>query len=67
MVLLNLEIIDLNRILEDFMLYLFNDDILAINQNQDITGTQFTGIRPTLNRRIERVAGRSVIIGFQEL
>ena len=40
---LNIEVIDADRRFQEFVLYLFNDDILAVNQYKDIS-------RPQMNR-----------------
>jgi len=55
MVILDLKIIDLNRILQQLMLDFFDYDILAIDEDEDITRAEMRSIRPALNRAIERV------------
>ena len=57
MVICNLEVIDLNRILQQFMLYLLNDHVLAVDQDQDVPGAEMNCVRPAFYRRIKRVVG----------
>ena len=58
MVILDLEIIDLDRVLQQLMLDFFDYDILAIDEDEDITRAEMRSIRPALNRAIERVRWR---------
>ena len=55
MVVLNLEIICCLRAFKQFMLNLFDNNILAIEHNENIAGSQVTRTRPSFDRRIERV------------
>ena len=55
MVISDLEIIDLDRVLQQLMLDFFDYDILAIDEDEDITRAEMRSIRPALNRAIERV------------
>ena len=57
MVILNMEVVDFDRRLQNLMLDLFNNDIFAVDQNQNITGTESYCICPTLYGGIEGVAG----------
>ena len=50
MVILDLEIIDLNRILQQLMLDFFDYDILAIDEDEDIARAEMCGVRPALER-----------------
>ena len=59
MVVLNLEVIDLNRVFQQFMLDFFNNDIFAVDENQDVPSTKMYSICPALDRTVERVAGRT--------
>jgi hypothetical protein len=59
MIVLNLEVIDLNRALQQFMLHLLHNDILAVDENQNIPRTKMYSICPALDRTVERVAGRT--------
>ena len=54
----NLEIVDLDRALQQLMLNLFYDDILTVDQNENVTRTEVRCIRPALDRTIERVRRR---------
>ena len=55
MVVLNLEVIDLDRAFQQFMLNLLYNDIFAVDENQNIPGTKMHCIRPAFDRAIERV------------
>ncbi len=57
MIILNLEIIYLNWCFQDLVLNLLNNDIFAIDQNQNIAGTEVNRIRPALDGGVEGVAG----------
>lgn len=58
MIILNLKVEYRDRRFKDLMLYLFDDDILAVDEDQDITGTEMNRICPALDRRVERVGRR---------
>ena len=55
----NLEIIDLDRVLQQLMLHLFNDGIFAVEKDENVTRAEVRRIRPALDRTIERVRRRS--------
>ena len=57
-VILNLEVVDLDWAFQQFMLDLFDNHILAVDENQDVTGTEMYCIRPTLYWGIERMGRR---------
>jgi len=57
-IVLNLEIIDLDRVLQQLMLNLLRNDVLAVDQNENIPRTEFTGLCSALDRRIERMSRR---------
>ena len=59
MVILNMEVVDFDRRLQNLMLDLFNNDIFAVDQNQNITGTEVNCLCPALDRGIEGMRGRS--------
>ena len=54
---LNMEVVDVDRRFQEFVLYLFNDDILAVNQYKDISRPQVNRVCPALYRGIERMPG----------
>ena len=56
---LNIEVVDVDRRFQEFVLYLFNDDILAVNQYKDISRPQVNRVCPALHRGVERVPGGS--------
>ena len=58
-VICNLEIIDLDRALQQLMLKLFYNDILTVDKDENVTRTEVRRIRPSLDRTIERVRRRS--------
>lgn len=51
MVILDLEIINFDRILQQLMLDFFDYDILAIDEDEDIARAEMCGVRPALNRQ----------------
>ena len=53
MVAVNVEVVDIDRCFKKLVLDFFNDDVLAVNENQNITCAKMDGIRPPLYRRIE--------------
>lgn len=55
MIIRNLEVIDLYRAFEDFMLNLLDNDIFSIDKHQNIASTKMNRFRPTLDGRIERM------------
>ena len=55
MVILNLEVICRLRTFQQFMLNLFDNDILAIEHDENITGSEVNCACPTLFGDIERV------------
>ena len=58
MIIRNLEVIDLYRVLQQLMLNLLHNDVLAVDQNENIPRTEFTGLCPAHDRRIERMSRR---------
>lgn len=58
MIVLDLEVIDLDRAFEQLVLNLFYDDILSVDQNENIARAEVRRIRPSLDRTIERVRRR---------
>ena len=59
MVILNLEVINLNRAFQQLMLDPFHNDIFAVDQDQNITSTELNSLCPALDRRIEGMSGRA--------
>ena len=59
MVILDLEIINFDRVLQQLMLHLFNDGIFAVEKDENVTRAEVRCIRPALDRTIERVRRRS--------
>ena len=55
MIILNLEIIDLYGRFKQFVLDFFNNNIFAVDKDKDISRTEFGGIRPSLDRTVERI------------
>ena len=58
MVLLDLEVIDLDRAFEQLMLDFFYNNVFAVDEDEDVTGAEVRRIRPALDRTIERVRRR---------
>ena len=58
MIVLNLEIVNLDWVFQQFMLDLLDNHILAIDENQDVTSTEMYRIRPALHWGIERMSRR---------
>lgn len=56
MIILNLKAINNYRCFQNLMLNLFNNDIFAIDEEKNVTGTEMDCIYPTLDRGIERVS-----------
>ena len=61
MEILNLEIICCFGAFQQFVLNLFDNNILAIEHDENITGSEVNCACPTLDRRIERSIGVQVI------
>ena len=55
MVILNMEIIDGYRRFQNLVLNFLDNDIFAIDEDKNVTGTEMDSFRPTLDRRVERV------------
>lgn len=47
-IVLNLEVIDLDRVLQQLVLDFFNDDVLTVDQNENIPRPEVRRIRPAL-------------------
>lgn len=58
MILLDLEIIDLDRAFEQLVLDFFDNDVFTIDEDENIACTEMCGIRPALRGAIERVRRR---------
>ena len=58
MIVLDLEVIDLDRAFEQLVLDFFDEDIFAIDKDENVTRTEVRRIRPALDRTIERVRRR---------
>ncbi len=58
MVILDLEIINFDRVLQQLMLDFFDYDILAIDEDENVARAEMRCIRPALDRTIERVRRR---------
>ena len=58
MIVLDLEVIDLDRAFEQLVLDFFDDNIFAVDQNENIPRPEFAGLCPALDRRIERMSRR---------
>ena len=59
MIIRNLEVIDLDRAFEQLVLDFFDDDILTVDKDENVTRAEVRCIRPALDRTIERVRRRS--------
>ncbi len=59
----NLKVENLNRCLQDFVLYLLNNDIVPVDSDENVPGTQLNRLSPAFHRRAERVL-RCTIDGF---
>ena len=57
-IILHLEVVDCYRCFQDLMLDFFNNHILAIDENENISGAELNGIGPALYRRVERMGRR---------
>ena len=53
MIILNLEVIDLDGSFQKLMLHFFNDDILAVDEDENISRTEMRRACPAVYRRIE--------------
>lgn len=53
----NLEIINLYRAFKELVLDPFDNDILAVDKYQNITGTEMNSFCPAHNRRVEGMPG----------
>ena len=58
MILLDLEIIDLDRAFEQLVLDFFDNDVFSVDEDENITRAEVRCIRPALDRTIERVRRR---------
>ena len=52
---LDLKVINLDRTFKDLVLHFFDNNILTIDSNENITGAKLAGSDPTLYGRVERV------------
>ena len=59
MIVLNLKVICRFRAFQQLMLNLFDNNILAVKHNENITGSEINCACPTLNRGIERMHRRT--------
>ena len=59
MIVLDLEVIDLDGAFEQLVLDFFDDDIFAVDKDENVTRAEVRRIRPALDRTIERVRWRS--------
>ena len=59
MKILNLKVINLDRLFKDLMLYLFNDNVMPVDGNEDIPGAKLAGGGPALLRQIKRMLVRT--------
>ena len=58
MIVLDPEVIDLDRAFGQLVLDFFDDDILTVDKDENVTRTEVRRIRPALDRTIERVRRR---------
>ena len=56
----NLKVKNLNRCLQDFMLHLLNNDIVPVDSNENVPGTQLNCLSPAFHRRVEWVLRRTI-------
>ena len=59
MIVFNLKVICCLRTFQQLMLDLFDNNILAVEHDEDITGSEVNCACPTLDRRIERMHRRT--------
>ena len=59
MIVLDLEVMDLDGAFEQLVLDFFDDDILTVDKDENVTCAEVCRVRPALDRRIERVRWRS--------
>ena len=57
MVILDLEVINCYGNFQDLVLNLLDNNILAVDKNKNITGSEMNCVCPALDRRIERMGG----------
>ena len=57
-IILDLEVIDGYRCFQDLMLNFLDNHILAIDENENVTGAELNSIGPALYRRVERMGWR---------
>ena len=53
----DLEIVNLDRAFQQFVLNLLDDHIFAVDEDKDISGTEVYSVRPALGGGIERMTG----------
>ena len=58
MILLDLEVVDLDRVFEQLVLDLFDDNIFAVDEDENITRAEVRRVCPALGRTIERMRRR---------
>ena len=58
MIILDLEVIDLDRVFKQLVLDFFDNDVFTIDEDENIACTEMCGIRPALRGAIERVRRR---------
>ena len=58
MILLDLEVVDLDRVFEQLVLDFFDNNVLSVDEDENIARTEMCGICPALDRTIERVRRR---------
>ena len=59
----NLKVENLNRCLQDFVLHLLNNNIVPVDSDENVPGTQLNRRNPTFDRRVKWVL-RCTIDGF---
>ena len=58
MIILDLEVIDLDRVFKQLVLDFFDNDVFTIDEDENIACTEMCGIRPALRGAIKRMRRR---------
>ena len=56
----NLKVKNLNRCLQDFVLYLLNNDIVPVDSDENVPSTQLNRLSPAFHGRVEWVLRRTI-------
>lgn len=59
MIVLNLEVVNLNRAFQQLVLDFFDDNIFAVDEDENIARAEVCRVRPALGGAVERMRSRS--------